>query len=388
MRASISNLDRRQFLAALAAAPAVSLETSKTNKPATPPAPAILNINDVLEPIRAAAKVPALTGAALVEGKLKAVGAVGIRKGGTPSLVKGTDLWHVGSVAKTMTATLIGLNVEKRVLGWDTTISEALPDLRDAMHASYRDVSLKQLLYHRSGIPAKVDSKTQDAIWAHRGTPTEQRVDMAKAVLAAEPSAEPDKEFIYSNQNYIIAAAMLERAASQSYEGMMRDQLFKPLQMSMSGFGVPGTIGQVDQPWGHKWKNGKLEPQQADNPPAIAPAAGVHCSIWDFARFAQFHLRGARGDAQLLKKITFDILHEPHPAQDYAMGWRRLEREWAKDYVLMHDGSNTINFATLWVAPEVNFAAMAATNIGGDSGEKACDDAVQALIKKFVLNQG
>lgn len=380
------DLNRREFLAALAAGPAaVSSDSARTNKPAATPAPAMVNLNDLLEPIRSAAKVPALCGAVLVDSKLKAVGAVGIRKGGTPVPVKGTDLWHVGSVAKTMTATLIAMNVEKRKIGWDTTIADALPDIRDAIHAGYKDVSLKQLLYHRSGMPAQAESKIWDAIWAHRGTPTEQRLDLVKAILAVEPPIPADTQFVYSNQNYITAAAMLERATNQSYEAMMREQIFRPLQMSMSGFGVPGTTGQVDQPWGHRWKNGKLEPQQIDNPPAVAPAAGIHCSIWDFARFAQFHIQGARGENKLLKRITFDILHTPHPDQDYAMGWRRLEKDWAKDYALMHNGSNTINFAMIWIAPEIKFAALVATNIGGDSGEKACDDTVQALIKKYAL---
>jgi hypothetical protein len=97
-----------------------------------------------------------------------------------------------------------------------------------------------------------------------------------------------------------------------------------------------------------------------------------------------FHLHGARGQSALLKPETFTKLHTPPPGQDYAMGWLRQDRTWADGYTLSHAGSNTLNFALVWIAPKIKFAAVSATNIGGDSGQKACDDAIQELIKKFV----
>ena len=154
----------------------------------------------------------------------------------------------------------------------------------------------------------------------------------------------------------------------------------------MSGFGVPGTVGQIDQPWGHKWKGDKVEPQQSDHPPAIAPGGAVHCSIYDLARFVMLHLNGAAGEARLLKKETFEKLHTPPAGQDYALGWSRQDREWAKGWTLNHNGSNTLNYTTIWIAPKIKFAAITATNIGGENGEKTCDDAVQALIKKFLTS--
>jgi hypothetical protein len=86
----------------------------------------------------------------------------------------------------------------------------------------------------------------------------------------------------------------------------------------------------------------------------------------------------------LLKPATFTRLHTPPPGQDYAMGWNRLDRNWADGYTLSHAGSNTLNYAVIWIAPKIRFAAVAATNIGGESGNEACDQTVQALIKRFV----
>jgi CubicO group peptidase (beta-lactamase class C family) len=359
--------------------------TNAIGKAATPPP--IVNLNDILEPLRATAKVPALSSAVIVDGKLKGVGAVGIRKGGSPILVKGTDLWHVGSCTKPMTATLIAMNVEKRKLQWNTTIADALPDLRDSMHAAFREVTVEQLLTHRGGLPTQPDAKIWDAAWASRKAPMVQRYEFVRETLAREPDGDPGTKYIYSNQGYAVVAAMLEKIVGQPWETLMREQVFKPLLMTSSGFGAAGTMGDIDQPWGHKWKNGKLEPQQIDNPPAIHPAGGVHSSIWDFSRFVMFHLNGARGEGRLLKPETFERLHTPPAGQEYAMGWNRQDRGWAQGWTLNHNGSNTLNFATIWIAPKIKFAAVACTNIAGDSGEKVCDDTVQALIKKFVLGE-
>jgi CubicO group peptidase (beta-lactamase class C family) len=285
-----------------------------------------------------------------------------------------------------MTATLIAFNVEKRKMQWDMTILDALPDLQKSMHPAFRNVTLTQLLNHRAGLSGQADAKLWDEAWSSRAAPMDQRYEFVKGTLAKEPKFEPGTKYEYSNQGYAVAGVMLEKIVGQPWETLMRDEVFKPLLMTSSGFGIPGTLGDTDQPWGHKWKNGKLEPVQQDNPTAIAPGGAVHCSIWDFARFAIFHLNGARGEGRLLKPETFTKLHTPPTGQDYAMGWNRLDRNWAEGYTLSHAGSNTLNYAVVWIAPKIKFAAVAATNIGGDSGDQACDETVQALIKRFVTN--
>jgi CubicO group peptidase (beta-lactamase class C family) len=398
MRKKTSSMARRQFLTVLGTASAATVlqaadsttisaapaSNTSTNKPPAPQLPK--NLNEVIEPIRATGKVPGLAAAVIVEGKLAGVGAVGIRKAGNPIRVKGTDLWHIGSCTKPMTATLIAMFVERRKMSWDMTISDALPSLRDTMNPAYREVTLEELLSHRAGLPAQADTKLWEEAWSQHGSPAEQRYEFAKGTLSKEPAEPPGTKYVYSNQGYAVAGAMLEKITNQPWETLMRDNLFRPLMMTLSGFGVPGTIGQVDQPWGHKWKGGKLEPQQTDNPPAIAPGAAVHCAIYDFARFALLHLNGASGEPRLLKRETYEKLHTPHAGQEYSLGWNRQDRNWAKGWTLNHNGSNTLNFATIWIAPKIKFAAVAATNIGGDSGEKVTDEAIQALIKKFVIS--
>jgi CubicO group peptidase (beta-lactamase class C family) len=154
--------------------------------------------------------------------------------------------------------------------------------------------------------------------------------------------------------------------------------------MKSAGFGVPGTIGGLDQPWGHNRVNGKITPLQSDNPPAIGPAGTVHCSLDDMARYTILHLQGQSDPASLLKPETFRKLHTPPDGTDYACGWISLKRGWAGGKALMHNGSNTMWYLVMWLAPEKNFSVVVATNLAGPSAENGCDDVASAMIGKWL----
>ncbi|OYV06012.1 MAG: penicillin-binding protein, partial [Verrucomicrobiales bacterium VVV1] len=106
-------------------------------------------------------------------------------------------------------------------------------------------------------------------------------------------------------------------------------------------------------------------------------------SILDFARYASFHLGTAENaplDAAALK-----FLHTPvPPSGEYGVGWQRVERSWAGGTALTHNGTNTMNYAVMWLAPDKKFAAVAACNIDSGIGAPACDAAVSFLIGKFL----
>ena len=74
------------------------------------------------------------------------------------------------------------------------------------------------------------------------------------------------------------------------------------------------------------------------------------------------------------------------PDDNYACGWVVYQRPWADGTALMHNGSNTMWYLVMWLAPEKNFAVIAATNIAGEGAEKACDDAASAMIYKWLPN--
>lgn len=341
-----------------------------------------------LEQIRKEHGLPALAAAAVQHGKVVENVATGFRRLGSEEKVTTEDTWQLGSCTKSMTATVAGMLVDDGKLSWHSTIEEVFPELQETIRPAWRAVTLEQLLTHRSGAP---DHPPFD-LWAEaleqKGTPTEQRMAMVTGTISQAPQEPRGKKFIYSNEGYAIAGAMMERVTGKSWENLLRERLFEPLGMTSAGFGAPADHGRVDQPWGHLGEIGELRPVPpgplADNPPAIAPAAAVHASMADFARYACWHADWQRAQPRLLSEDTFNRLHRCAPGQEYALGWLVDERDWAHGEVYWHTGSNSMFYAVMWVTPERDAAFVAATNAAHSEADDACNDAIITLIRSVL----
>lgn len=334
------------------------------------------DLNGALKEIIAKRKVPALAAGLLTVKGLQRSAAAGVRKAGTQVPVTARDQWHAGSMTKAMTATLLATFVEAGALKWDQPLGKLLPkDCRGAAPA-VRDITVRQLLEHRSGLPANLLS------WLVAPR-VDQRCDVLRLAAPEGAIIKPGESYLYSNVGYVIAGHIAEKLGGKHWEELMQLRVFKPLNM-VAGYGPVGRQGKTDQPWPHNAQgqplldNGLL----SDNPPSVGPAGRVHLSLADYARFAADHLRGAAGKRGLLEPATYTALHTPSPGCDYACGWIAAERPWAGGRCLTHTGSNNANFFVAWLAPAKGFAVIAACNQGGEAAAAACDDACSWLINQ------
>jgi hypothetical protein len=106
----------------------------------------------------------------------------------------------------------------------------------------------------------------------------------------------------------------------------------------------------------------------------------VSCSIEDLARYAGEHLAGLRGRGKLLKQESYEHLHATRNSQPagFTLGWgRRVDPE----YGVVHfgAGSGGTFFVRIWIAPEADFAIVAATNSG--NGADATKQAIERLAR-------
>ncbi|MEO5715639.1 MAG: serine hydrolase domain-containing protein [Luteolibacter sp.] len=331
-------------------------------------------------------KIPGLVAAAVLDGEIVAAGATGVRKQGDPTPVTIHDKFHIGSCTKSMTATLAAILVADGKIKWSSTVAEVFPDW--GIHPDFQKTTLLQLCSNSGGLAHDVPPALWKTTVDDREKPeAEQRRKFIQALLLEPPAYPPGTQNVYSNSGFTIAGAMLEKVSGKPYDELIKERLFTPLHLDSAGFGPAATAGNIDQPYGHVRRLGftfNIPPgPDADNPPAITPAGRVHLSIMDLATYASFHLGTAKNpplDSEALK-----FLHTPvAPSKEYACGWINLERPWAGGTALMHNGTNTTNYAVMWLAPNKKFAAVAACNIDSEIGPKACDDAVTFLIEKYL----
>jgi CubicO group peptidase (beta-lactamase class C family) len=328
-----------------------------------------LEIAALLGRIRDQYGLPAMGGAVVDSGGMRAKAVVGVRKKGYMAAATVDDLWHMGSDTKAMTATMIAALVEQEKLSWDTTIAGVFPDVQ--LPAEVGAISLLELLSHRAGLP----HDTEWRVISREGSLVQQRRVAVGHLASVRLLSKPGSTYSYSNWGYVVAGAMAEQVTGKTYEDLMKVIVFGPLQMQSVGYGAAGTPGGTDQPWAHTSGG---EPIQDDNPLVMAPAGCVHCSLDDWGRFISDQLRGAEGMPALLKPESYARLHSAPFGGNYAMGWLVLDRPWGGGQVFTHTGSNTMNMAVVWMAPARDFAVLVVCN-QGDRG-KACDDAASGLI--------
>lgn len=350
-----------------------------------------------LTTIASALKVPALGGAIVHSDGQISTFVTGVRESGSDVAATVTDQWHLGSCTKAMTAMLVALLVERGDLTWDRPLAFLLPNLGAPMDADYARLTLVELLAHRAGLPS-MTGPDEDLRAASElvGTEVEQRSALCRRILSQKPPTPPRQAFVYSNAGFIVAGHIAEVATGKSFETLLRELLFVPLDMQSAGFGAPGTNNNLDQPRGHDAAGKPVQPRpNGDNVPLLGPAGTVHASLADWGKFLRLHLLGDAADVQVgaitLHRETIARLHTAwdDAKNPYAYGFSMPHRDWARGLhtVLTHSGSNTMWFCVCWLDPSSGFGVLAVANSAGHDALEACDRVSGLLLNNWLARR-
>jgi CubicO group peptidase (beta-lactamase class C family) len=388
---------RRLLLLSIAALSLAAAATAGIDTPAS--------LDATLNAAIARANIPGMVAVVLRGDTIIAEGAAGVRRKGSAEPVELGDQFQICSCTKAMTATLAAMLIDEGKLSWDTTVADLFAGTVPGINPAWKTVTLQQLLAHRAGLTDHTLTYLR-AFLSTRGSLTEQRARVAAVILSRGPDYPPGSRYLYSNSDYIVAGAALERITGRSWEDLIRERIFRPLGITSGGFGPPGTAGEVDQPWGHGpvrllWlplpgRDGTpFDPgsSQADYPLMYGPAGTVHVSVPDWAKFVSLHLRGdpanPHREVALLKADSFAKLHEPPHGEDYGCGWFVATKPWARGpmpgdtgRVFYHMGDNGRWNCVVWVAPEIDFAVLIACNRARMWGP--CDEVASKLVYEFA----
>jgi CubicO group peptidase (beta-lactamase class C family) len=349
------------------------------------------DLDDLAGQLLASSDAPAIAIAIVRKGSIVDRAVVGERWIDSGQPVERDDRFHIGSITKSMTATMIGALVEKELLDWSFTVADLLGDME--MRDEYRDVTLEQILQHRGGFPAYTDVSDEDMARynSFRGTATSIREQFLAEVLMREPEAEAGGDLHYSNAGYVVAALMAERVSARSWERLVQEHVFDVAGMKTAGYGWPATPDRPDQPRGHFREDGKLRVQEFGEYKLganIAPAGDVHCSIEDLARYAILHLRGLAGRDKDFDHETIVRLHTPPDpeGQSYAAGWGTgtLPDIGA---IHAHSGSAGTFYANIELYPDLEAALVIATNADDGTGA-GIGSQIRRLVRDRLAEKG
>ncbi|MCI0411293.1 beta-lactamase family protein [bacterium] len=131
-------------------------------------------------------------------------------------------LFEIASISKQFTAAAI---LKLEMLGKLTT-SDSVRRFFPSAPEVWQDVTLHRLLTHTAGLE-------DDYVYYSRH-PLLERDPYIEHILQSQLSK--DREMVYSNDGYVLLAAIVEKASGRSFEEFVSQELFLPAGMEESGF--------------------------------------------------------------------------------------------------------------------------------------------------------
>ena len=292
----------------------------------------------------------------------------------------GQTLYQIGSSSKAFTAALCAILVDEGKLSWDTPIRDVAPEIRFYDPFTSDNVTLRDLLCHRTGVPRHEYSWYGNEF---------SRAELVEHVRYLEPNAPFRTKMMYNNYGYVLAGALIEKVTGLTWEACLDKYLFGPLGMVRTTPYVCDIRQDANHavPYGEK-KEGMteapeipfyrttLENKELGIGEPFGPAGSINSCTDDMLKWLSFQLGDGTWNGQkILSKESMDELHKPAmllPApmdmpmdesymHTYALGWFV---EMYRGHKVVHHGGNINGFsAEVFMVPELNLAIAALTDL-------------------------
>ena len=260
----------------------------------------------------------------------------------------------IGSLTKSFTALAVMQLAEAGLLELDAPVRRYLPEV------ALEGITLRHLLAHTSGIP------TAAGLPMMTGDGTGSIDELVGSFASVEAAATAGELWQYSNVNYVLLGAVVERVSGQAYEPYIRQRILAPLAMNQSTLQTENarSLGAAT---GHRVWFGMPVESRLPHLPDAAPAGYLYASASDLANYAIAQLdEGRYGGGAVLSPAGIAELHRPvSPAfpgseMHYGLGW--IIGPVAGRPAVWHGGDN-FDFHTEFVLlPEDGWGVVLLTN--------------------------
>ncbi len=211
-------------------------------------------------------------------------------------------IFDVASLTKVIvTTTAVMQLVERGKVRLNDPVAKYLPEFAQN---GKEDITVRQLLTHYSGLEPDLDRKM-----AWEGKEAAYRMAFAET-----PEDPPGSKFSYSDINFIVLGALVERVSGESLDEYAEQHIFAPLKMMHTRFNPPIAVRagwiekiaptQYDE--NERMLRGVVHDPTARRMGGVAGHAGLFSTAADLARFAQALLNGGDGilSALMVEKMT------------------------------------------------------------------------------------
>lgn len=173
-------------------------------------------------------RLPGFAIGVVKNGKLVYAKGFGVAKLGASTPVTSRSLFHMASVTKTFVATAVMQLFEQGKIDLDAPIAKYLPYFK-MDDERYRDIKVRQMLSHTSGIPDTTDYHWDKPEYDDGALERFVRSTANQKLIFA-----PGEKFAYSNTAYEILGDLIAKVSGESFEDYVQHHILTPLGMKDS----------------------------------------------------------------------------------------------------------------------------------------------------------
>ena len=246
----------------------------------------------------------------------------------TPLNIEST--FQLASITKQFTAMAIMMLHDEGKLNFTDTLQRFFPGF------PYQNITIRQLLTHRSGLPEYMS-------FAKRYWKNKKRLmsndDVMDMLITYHPGLVfvPDRKYKYNNTGYVILACIVEQVSGLQFHTFLEKRIFKPLGMKRTF--IYNTKNMLDVEYrtlGYKKNRRRAE---EDYLSGVVGDKGIYSTVEDMFKWDQ-----ALYTEQLIKQTTLQEAFTPFSYDwrndnSYGYGWR---------IVTADDSSKIVYHAGLW----------------------------------------
>jgi len=285
----------------------------------------------------------------------KAYGMRSLEPSRTPMTV--STVFDMASLTKVVATTTAAMQlVQQGKLRLNDPVVKYIPEFGQN---GKNDITVRDLMTHYSGLPPSLDLKSP---WAGRET----GYSMAFGIT---PIAPPESKFVYSDVDYIVLGAIVERVVRTPLDSYCAQSIFVPLGMTKTTFRPPPAwlpeIAPTEYDERGQMLSGVVHDPTVRRMGGVAGQAGLFSTADDLARFAQALLSGS----PVLASPAIEKMTTP---QQPANGSTLRGLGWDIDSPLSHNrgellpvgsfGHTGFTGTSLWIDPTTNTYLILLTN--------------------------
>ncbi|HDR8042553.1 TPA: beta-lactamase family protein [Bacillus cereus] len=233
--------------------------------------------------------------------------AAGVADLSTKKPMKTDFRFRIGSVTKTFTATVVLQLAGENRLNLDDSIEKWLPGVIQGNGYDDKQITIRQLLNHTSGIANYTRSKDFNMMDTKKSYTAEELVKMG---ISMPPDFAPGKSWSYSNTGYALLGILIEKVTGNSYAEEIENRIIEPLELSNTFLpGNSSVIPGTKHARGYIQLDGASESKDVTyyNPSMGSSAGDMISTADDLNKFFSYLLGGKLLKEQQLKQMLTTV---------------------------------------------------------------------------------